>query len=334
MRISKSERLRIFVTGATGAYGAHFAAHCLAQGHEVYAIEHHPKPNDSASLLGIKDKITWVQGDVRNGQLLAGCLADWDIQAVAHFAALPLVRTSVVVAEPVFSTNVMGTVALLDAVKQVSVGGKKIHFLHVSTDKVYGNAGDVPYTEDTPLNGSSVYEASKVAAEAACRAYQAQGHVPNLVMSRSCNVVATTDTNFRLIPNTIRQFMCNVPAKVFTSAQYVREYIHVRDSVEALYELMMRADEYAGQAFNVGSGYQWTQEEAIEHIKKAHFPEGNIIRIDPPAYHKIEISYQRLNCAKIERALGWKPRRTLEATIAELVGWWKEHRELAPWSIL
>ncbi len=333
MRPSRTERMRILVTGATGPYGAHFAKLCLERGHDVFSIRHLQKPNDSASLLGIADKVTWATGDIRDSGFLALLLADFDIQAVAHFAAKPLVRVGTLIAEPIFSVNAMGTVALLDAVKQVAAK-RRVHFLYCGTDKEYGNAGDVPYTEDMPLLGSSIYEASKIAGDVACRAYQSHGLVPHLVVSRSCNVVAPADLNWRLIPNTVRQFLCGVPAKVYTKGQYVREYMHVEDAVEAQYLLLMRADEYAGQAFNIGSGHQWTQEQAIEHIHREYFPDGIVSRVDPPDHHFVEISYQRLDTTKIRRALGWAPERTVEQAVADVVGWWREHRSLASWSLL
>lgn len=325
--------MRILVTGASGAYGSCFARLCLEKGHEVFSIRHLQRPQDSASLLGITDKITWATGDIRDSSFLGHCLASWEIQAVAHFAALPLVRLGMLVAEPIFSVNVMGTVALLDAVKQVGMGRDTL-FLATSTDKVYGDAGQEPYTEDTPLRGAAVYEASKVAAEAACRAYQTHGFVPNLVISRSCNVVAPADLNWRLISNTVRQFVCGVPAKVYTSHQPVREFIHVEDSVEAQYLLMLRAAEFSGQAFNIGSGHQWTQSEAIEHIHRTHFPDGLVERVAPPPHHRVEIAYQRLDCTKIERALGWRPQRTVEQAVADVVNFWRARPDLARWSML
>lgn len=334
MRPSTSEKLRVLVTGSSGPYGAHFAKLCLDKGHDVFSIRHLQRPHDSASLLGITDKITWATGDIRDSKFLAHVAASWDIQAVAHFAALPLVRTGTVVAEPIFDINTMGTVALLDAVKQLVAGGKKVLFLQISTDKVYGDAGDQPYTENTPLLGSSVYEASKVAAEAACRAYQSQKLVPDLVVSRSCNIVASGDLNWRLISNTARQFLCHVPAKIYTNGQFVREFIHVEDAIEAQYLLMLRADEYRGQAFNIGSGHQWTQEECVIHMRDTHYPDGHIVRVDPPDHHRVEIFYQRLDCAKIEKALGWKPKRTVPEAVADVVQFWREHTDIAPWSML
>lgn len=334
MRPSTSESLRIFVSGATGPYGAHFAKLCLEKGHQVFSLEHNRRPNDSASLLGIKDKITWTSGDIRDANYLAYALASWEIQAVAHFAALPLVRTGTLIAEPVFSINTMGTVALLDAVKQIVHGGRKMLFLMVSTDKVYGYAGDVPYTEETPLKGAGIYEASKVAAEAACRAYQAQGLVPDLVISRSCNVIATCDLAWRLVSNTARAFVTGHQGKVYTRGQYIREFAHVTDSVSAQLQLLLRADEYAGQAFNIGTGTSRTQEEVITHIRDVHFPEGQIIRVDPPSFSKIEIPYQLLDSTKARRELGWAPKHTFEEAVADVVAWWREHKDLAPWSLL
>lgn len=325
--------MRILVTGATGPYGAHFARLCLEKGHEVFSIRNRERPRDSASLLGIADKITWTKGDIRDSHFLSLVLAENDIQAIAHFAAKPLVRVGTLVAEPIFDVNTMGTVAILDATKQVAAK-RKVHFLYVSTDKVYGNAGDVPYTEETPLLGSSIYEASKVAGEIACRAYHAHGLVPHLVVSRSCNVISLVDLNWRLVPNTVRQLLCDVPAKIYTRGQYVREYMHVDDACEAQYLLLMRADEYAGQAFNIGSGEQRTQEQIIEHIHKVHFPGGRVMRIEPPDHHFVEISFQRLDTTKIRKALGWAPKHTVEEAIAEVVGWWREHQALAPWSLL
>ena len=283
-------------------------------------------------MLGITDKITWSKGDVQDSDFLSLVLADHDIQAVAHFAAKPLVRTGTLVAQPIFKTNALGTVALLDAVKQVAAK-RPVHFLMISTDKVYGDAGDQPYTESMPLMGSSIYETSKISAEMACRAYYTHGLVPDLVISRSCNVIGI-DFTWRLVGNTIRQLLCHVPAKVYTKSQYVREYLDCQSAVEAQYELLLRADEHRGQAFNIGSGEVYTQEEMIEKIRQEHFPEGHVVRVDPPSQHMIEIAYQRLDCSKIQKTLGWKPKRDVGQAIAEVVAWWREHQALAPWSLL
>lgn len=333
MRLSCNERLRVLVTGASGFYGAHFAKLCLDKGHEVYSIRHLSRPYDTASLLGITDKITWANGDICNSDLISKLMVVWDIQAVAHFAALSLVRVGTLITKPIFEVNVGGTVALLDAAANLATK-QRLHFLQVSTDKVYGNIGDRPYTEDMILNGSSIYETSKIAAEQVCRAYRSHKLVPNLVVSRSCNIVGPGDVSWRLVPNTVRQFITNVPAKVYTHGQFVREYIHVDDAVEAQYQLLLRADEYAGQAFNIGSGHLRTQEEIINHIHSTHYPNGQIVQVEPPSHHFIEISYQQMDCTKIKQSLGWKPARSLESAISDTVDFWERNKKIAPRSLL
>lgn len=334
MRPSKGERLRIFVTGATGAYGAHFAKLCLDLGHEVFSLRHTLRPHDTASLLGIRDKITWIDGDIRNTALLSEIMSRFEPQAVAHFAALPLVRTSKVPSRGTFSVNVEGTVALLDAAAEQVGADRRVHFLYVGTDKEYGDAGDRPYSEDMPLLGWSGYEATKIAADVMCRSYQKRGLVPHLVVSRSCNILAEADLNWRLVTNSIRQCLCDVPMQVYTRGQFVREYLAVEDAVEAQLQLLLRADEYAGQTFNIGSGEQRTQEEMIHHIREAYFPEARIVRVEPPDHSRLEIPFQKLDCAKIRRALGWVPKKAVPEAVADLVAWWREHQALAPWSML
>ena len=332
MRPSKSERMRILVTGASGLYGGYFSKYAMSKGHEVFSVRHSDRPITTATALGIDDKITWARGDICDVNFLSLLLAEHDIQAVAHFAAKPIVRTGTIVAKPIYDINIGGTVALLDAVKQVAAR-RKILFLMVSTDKAYGDAGDRPYTENMPLNGTSIYETSKIGAEVACRGYFTHGFVPDLVISRSCNVVGV-DFHWRLVGNTVRQLLSGEPAKKYTDNQYVREYLDAESAVEAQYQLLMRADEYRGQSFNIGSGEVFTQEEMIDLIIADHFPGGPVIRIPSPPAHMIEIAYQRMDCTRIQGALGWKPRRSVRAAIADVVAWWREHRALAPWSQL
>lgn len=331
MRPSTRERMRVLVTGATGPYGAHFAAHCLGLGHEVFSVRRTRRPHDAASLLGITDRISWVDGDVRDRQLVEHCLADWRIQAVAHFAALPIVSTAPAMLRALWSVNVDGALSMLEALHRAAPGAL---FLYASTDKALGHAGSIPYTEDMHALAVAPYDASKAAAEVACRSYQAMGYVPNLVVTRSCNIVASADMNWRLIPNTIRQFLCDVPAKVYTSGQWVREFVAVEDAVAAQYLCMMRADETPGEVFHIGSGHQWTQEQAIEHIREVHFPRGQVARVQPPAHHKIEIPYQTLDSSKVRRVHGWAPRSTVPEAVARLVEWWRSHIGLAAWSQL
>lgn len=207
-------------------------------------------------------------------------------------------------------------------------------FLFISTDKALGAQGDRPYTEDMAPKPVAPYDASKFAAEVAVKSYQAMGYTKNACITRSCNIIATADLNFRLVSNTIRQFMCGVPAKVYSRGQLVREYVAVEDAVEAQLMCLLRADETPGEIFHIGSGSRLTQEEVIEYIHDKHFPDGHIIRIEPPPYSNIEIVYQALDSTKIRERHGWVPRLSPFEAIDRVTAWWKERPQLAPWSLL
>jgi len=323
--------MRILITGAAGVYGAHLARLCLDRGDEVFSLRHSDRPNDCASLLGVRDKITWVRGNMLDGELLLQALASWNIQAFVHAAALPIVSTAPSMLRAVWSTNVDGTVAALEAVRQYK---PDMLFLYISTDKAIGTQGDRPYTEDMAPRPEAPYDASKYAAEVACRSYQKMGYVPNLVVTRSCNIIAPGDLNFRLVSNTIRQFMCHVPAKVYSRGQFVREFIAVEDAVEAQLLCLLRADETPGETFHIGSGTQLTQEEVIEYVRATHFPAGHVILVEPPPYSKIEIPYQALDSTKIRQRHGWAPKLSVFQAIDRVAAWWKERPQLAPWSLL
>ena len=331
MRPSKHERMRILVTGCGGPYAAHFARLCIEHVYDVFSIRRTDKPADAPTLLGIADRITWAYGDVRDADFLLHCLAAWNIQAVAHFAALPIVSTAPAMLQAVWSVNCAGTVALLDAIRQYR---PETLMLYVSTDKALGHQGDRPYTEDMAPKPEAAYDASKYAAEIACRSYQTMGYVPNIVVTRSCNIIASADMNWRLVPNSIRQCMTGVPMKVYTKGQWSREFIAVEDAVEAQLTCLLRADETPGEIFHIGSGVQMTQEGVIEYIKTKHFPDAHVIRVEPPPYSKIEIPYQALDSTKIRQRHGWAPLISVTRAIDNVTIWWRAHAALAPWSLL
>ena len=116
-------------------------------------------------MIGIRDRITWVRGSILDATLCKRVIADYGVETIFHLAALPLVQVATRTAVPIFETNFMGTVNLLEAVKENNWAGKIVRFIYISTDKVYGSAGERAYTEDMPLNGLAIYDSSKAAAD-------------------------------------------------------------------------------------------------------------------------------------------------------------------------
>ncbi|MBA7507795.1 dTDP-glucose 4,6-dehydratase [subsurface metagenome] len=321
------EIMRILITGASGFIGGHLAKYFLSLDNEVVSIRHDIKPVDTSKLLGIDDKITWTHGDILNARFVERVIADYEVNAIIHAAALPIVRVATTRTQvPIFETNIIGTCNVLEAAKQQHLAGYEIKFLYVSTDKVYGDAGPNPYHENLPLNGLAPYEASKASADLITRGYF---HTFGLkaCVARTCNVFGAADLNSRLIPNTIKRCLQSKPPIVYKGITYVREFIHIKDVCEAYKLLLDNIDKTAGQAYNVGSGHHTNQEQMIAKILQ-YFPGLKPEYQDPPDYTMIEIPYQRLDTTKIYREFGWKAKVSLDEGLKEVIDWWKAHKEL------
>ena len=336
--------MNILVTGATGAIGAQLAKHLTEQSNNVISILHDIRPVNSAKALGVFDEITWAQGDVTDGNLIKRIVADYDVKEVYHLAALPIVQTGLRVYIPVYHTNVFGTLAVLEAIRDQRNAGYDVKMLHLSTDKVYGYgrpSSEVRVTPSNPRNpnppkitphqkdfseedclkGMAPYENSKACADLICQGY-AKTFELDIRIVRGCNIYGPADFNSRIIPNTIRRLLAGKPAIVWTGLNYVREYIFVKDLVLGMEQVMRRGK--AGDVFNIGSGVLGTQQEVIAEIMK-HFEHGAIQEIAPPSYTSYEIQYQALDHSRISRALGWNPITTFEEGIKRTVDWWSDY---------
>jgi CDP-glucose 4,6-dehydratase len=308
--------MSILVTGASGAFGAHFAAKKLAEGQEVISIRHDERPWTTARLLGIDEKITWVRGDILNQNLCRRVVADYCVDAIYHFAALPIVQVGMRTTVPLFETNLMGTINLLEAVKENTWAGKLIHFVYISTDKVYGDVGAEAYTEDMPLNGLGIYECSKAGADLAVRTFAKCGFIPKVTVVRPSNIVAPGDINLgRVFARTIIPCLRGDRPRLYRTA-YLREFTHVEDAVTAI-----EAAATVGGVFNAGSGEQRSLEQCVDAILK-FFPGIAPEWTEPPKLARVEIPFQELDTTKLRTVTGWVPRYTFTETVARTVEWW------------
>lgn len=323
------------VTGASGAFGAWAAKLLLDEGHRVVSIKHDEHPYDTASLLGISDQITWARGSVTDENFCKRVVADYAPESVWHFAALPLVQTATRTSRAIFETNTMGTVNLLEAVKESSWVGKQIRFVFCASDKAYGNAGRVKYTEDMPLNAAAVYDASKAAADLIARTYANCRYAPALVVVRPCNILAPGDMNFGRLLNRIIIPCCRGERPhLYRSDNFLREYIWIEDAVEAIYTLDNALQDgrlpYNGEAYNVSTSQARTLEQVVEEVMK-HFPGlAPIWGPAPEISENVEIPYQELSTDKIEKHVGWIGMTNFKESVARLVDWYKTNWHWLP----
>jgi len=315
------------VTGASGFVGGHLAQHLLEHGNYVVSISHDKRTTNTAALLGIENRIDWAYGDITNASFVKRVVADYEVEKIFHLAALPIVRVGTRTTIPIFEVNIMGSIAVFEAAKEQHLSGYPMSVMYMATDKVYGDAGPKPYREQDSLNGLGVYEASKACADLIARSYYNNFGMKMLV-ARPCNIYGTADMNSRLIPNTIRRCMAGLSPVVYKGITYVREFIYTSDVCEAMILLMNNIDRFSGQAFNIGTGNQFTQEEIIELILK-YFPGMQPTYKEPQAYMQNEIPYQVLDASKITSMTGWKPKVSFEEGLEKVVHWWEDHKDVA-----
>lgn len=318
---------KVLVTGHTGFKGTWMCVLLVNAGAQVIGYSSCSKPEGRLfDLCGIREQITHIKGDVRDLDALTEAMRIHQPEIVIHMAAQPIVRDSYKDPVGTYSTNVMGTVNVMEAVRHTpSVKS----FLNVTTDKVYENKEWAwGYRENEPLDGYDPYSNSKSCAELVTHSYKssffADGQVA-ISTARAGNVIGGGDfANDRIIPDCVRAAIRGEDI-VVRNPFSTRPYQHVLEPVVAY--LMIAAKQYEDGRFaswyNVGpDDTDCFQTGALVDLFVRHWGEGLkwIDRYDGGPH---EANFLKLDCSKLKATFGWKPRWNLETAIEKVVEWSK-----------
>ena len=326
---------RVFLTGHTGFKGGWLTLWLQRLGAEVtgYALE----PPTSPSLYEVArvaSGIASIHGDIRDLPGLQQALHQACPQIVFHLAAQSLVRHGYQNPVDTYATNVMGTLNLLEAVRQTP-GVRAV--VIVTSDKCYENREWVwGYREDEPLGGHDPYSNSKGCAELITRAYRdsyfnpttTAGHGAAIASARAGNVIGGGDwAADRLVPDLLRAIQAGAPA-VIRSPHAIRPWQHVLEPLSGYLRLAERlyTDGTAfAEAWNFGPSdtdarpVQWVVEHLIE-AARAEGLTGARWQLDPnPQPH--EAHFLKLDSAKARSRLDWHPRWPVAEAIRRTVAW-------------
>ena len=319
---------RVFLTGHTGFKGSWLSLLLLRAGAEVtgYALPAAGEPN-LFSLLGLAANMHSILGDVRDPDALKAAVAAAKPELVLHLAAQPLVRDSYQNPVYTYSTNVMGTVHLLEALRGVpSVRS----VLNVTTDKVYRNHEWAwGYRETDVLDGFDPYSNSKSCSELVTHSYRrsffANGQVA-ISTARAGNVIGGGDfAADRIVPDCIRAAMAEKPIFV-RNPHSTRPYQHVLEPLYAYLGIVQQqweAPAFAG-SYNVGPEDRdciTTGELADLFVSAWGGSAAWYTEADPNAPH--EAGFLKLDCSKLKAALGWKPTWHVQEAVEKTVAWAK-----------
>ena len=279
---------------------------------------------DKLTYAGVKGNLdnaanvssySFVEGDICDSRLVASLLNAVD--AVVNFAAESHVDRSISGAADFVQTNIVGVQVLLDAIKD---SAKKVRFLQVSTDEVYGSIESGSWTEDWPLKPNSPYSASKASGELLARSYN-RTHGMDVVITRCSNNYGTHHFPEKLIPLFITNILENKKVPVYGTGKNVRDWLHVDDHCRGIYSVLMNGR--SGEVYNIGGGRELTNNEITNLILDAMgADESSIEYVEDRKGHDLRYS---VDWTKINRELGYEPQVVFEDGLRETIQWYRDN---------
>ncbi len=312
---------RVLVTGATGIVGSWLVRALLERGATVVALVVDRDPQSELVRSGDIDRVKVVYGALEDYAAVERAVGVWEVDAVVHLGAQTLVGPARRSPVPTFETNIRGTYNLLDVCRVHADVVKAV--VVASSDKVYGTAVELPYTEDTPLRAQHPYDVSKACTDLLARTYAETYGLP-VAIARCGNIYGGGDLNWsRIVPGTIQSLLRGERPVVRSDGQFVRDYLYVKDAASAYVALAeaLFAGRLAGEAFNFSGDARRTVLEVVADLQR--LTGRTDLAPDIRNTARAEIREQWLSSEKAHRALGWRAAYTLEQGLAETLAWYR-----------
>jgi dTDP-glucose 4,6-dehydratase len=314
--------MRLLVTGAAGFIGSNFVRMIAADDFKGIS---RIKVLDKLTYAGVKENLAsaenlsnyeFIQGDICDSTLVNKLINEVD--GIINFAAESHVDRSIKGASDFIQTNVVGVQVLLDAINN---SGKKIRFLQVSTDEVYGSISSGSWTEDSPLQPNSPYSASKASSELLVRAYS-RTHGLDAVVTRSSNNYGTYQFPEKLIPVFITNLLEGKKVPVYGTGNNIRDWLHVDDHCRGIFNVLMNGR--TGEVYNIGGGREIANIEITGMILDAMGAgESSIEHVKDRKGHDFRYS---LDWTKINRELGYVPQVKFEDGLRGTIQWYRDNQ--------
>ena len=315
----------LIVTGGAGFVGSNFVHYVVTHtDYSVTVLDALTYAGNEANLEGLpEDRVHLVVGDVADREATRALVESLDPEtdAVVHFAAESHNDRSLSDPTVFVRSNIVGTFALLEAVREFGV---RLH--HVSTDEVYG---DLPleverrFTEESPYRPSSPYSATKASSDLLVRAWTRSFGLRATISICSNNYGPRQHVE-KFIPRQITNLLDGVRPRLFGDGANVRDWIHVDDHASAVLAILERGR--IGETYLVGAKCERSNREVARVILEAFGRDGDDIDFvaDRPGH---DVRYA-LDARRLEDELGWRPRhRDFDAGIRETIEWYRENEQ-------
>lgn len=327
----------ILITGGAGFIGSH-VVRLFVNKYPDYRIINLDLLTYAGNLENLKDiekspNYEFVKADICDFQAMKQLIESKNISGIIHLAAESHVDRSIKDPFTFAKTNVMGTLSLLQAAREVWNGNwdRKL-FYHVSTDEVYGalQMDNTLFTENTKYDPHSPYSASKASSDHFVRAYQDTYGLPT-VISNCSNNYGSYQFPEKLIPLFINNIRSNKPLPVYGRGENVRDWLYVEDHARAIDVIFHKGK--IGDTYNIGGFNEWKNIDLIRVIikevdKQLGRPEGSseklITFVTDRAGHDLRYA---IDATKIKEELGWEPSLQFEEGIQRTVAWYLQNQE-------
>jgi dTDP-glucose 4,6-dehydratase len=327
---------KFIITGGAGFIGSHVVRRFVTT-YPQYQIINLDKLTYAGNLANLTDiehlpNYKFVKGDIVDAAFIDELFKTEQPDAVIHLAAESHVDRSITNPLEFVMTNVIGTVNLLNAARELWKGRyEQTRFYHVSTDEVYGTLGDDGmFTEETAYDPHSPYSASKASSDHFVRAYQ-DTYGLNAVISNCSNNYGSYHFPEKLIPLAIHNIQQMKPIPVYGKGENIRDWLWVEDHARAIDVIFHNAK--SGITYNIGGHNEWKNIDLIRLLcrildKKLGRAEGEseklITFVTDRAGHDLRYA---IDATKLKDELGWTPSITFEQGLEKTVDWYLNNEE-------